>query len=666
MSMCELVLLDISCLFWLIALVTAIFNIKSLFSPARYLYALGCLLLIITDLLMMSSGMHAVSLHIHFANQLVYFHLTMPALWLLLFGLISAFFICICNSKSTKESAQRFWLIGLGFCLFGALGVFSLQDAASFLIAWECMSLGGGVMVIAERLSDYTPKSAFFMLGLLEVGAVALILAFISLSYVSNSTEFSQFTLHSPHLSMTIQFFVGLLFVFGFGAKLGILPFYEWYPAAYSSASGATGALFSGLILNAGVFALLRALVHWLPADTGTFALGVVLSIVAVISGIMSILYAFQQSDWRALLSLSSAENACLAMLMIGVCLIFRSEHFFLIAAMATIIVLLHMAAHTLAKSTLLLTADGVYISTDSYKIAANGIIKKAMFWGVGVFFAVMSLSAMPPQSGFLSEWYAFQTIFHGFKLHGLTGKITLTFVGAGLALSSAIAFASYIKVFGVGLLGPKNPDIKPIPYSTRLATSCLGVFVLALAVGLPWFIFVLTSVSTQWFGVDVISKMHTEWLMIPLSAHFAFASPPLLAIVIPCFCLVPIFLLFITKRFKVRRAPVWYGGRHPDSAQASATTANVFSNALRTVYSFVYRTKVDIKEETTGKSYFVTKITTQHKVSLFYTKYLFHPLILLFYFIANRLQKLQSGNINFYNFIIWFLLILALLSVFM
>ena len=59
---------------------------------------------------------------------------------------------------------------------------------------------------------------------------------------------------------------MGLLFLVGFGAKLGLLPFYEWFPGAYGSGSGASGAIMSGVVLNAAFFGLSRALFNWLPA----------------------------------------------------------------------------------------------------------------------------------------------------------------------------------------------------------------------------------------------------------------------------------------------------------------------------------------------------------------------------------------------------------------
>ena len=58
-----------------------------------------------------------------------------------------------------------------------------------------------------------------------------------------------------------------MLLVIGFGAKLGLLPFYEWFPGAYGAGSGASGAILSGVVLNAAFFGLARGLLDWLAEE---------------------------------------------------------------------------------------------------------------------------------------------------------------------------------------------------------------------------------------------------------------------------------------------------------------------------------------------------------------------------------------------------------------
>ena len=125
--------------------------------------------------------------------------------------------------------------------LLGALGVFGLQQGAAFLVAWELMSLGGAVMLLSERLAPSPGSPVLFMLGLLEVGSVALLLGVLLIADRSNGLDFLDFAQAAPLLPGWLRLVVSALLLVGFGAKLGLLPFYEWYPGAYASGSGASG-----------------------------------------------------------------------------------------------------------------------------------------------------------------------------------------------------------------------------------------------------------------------------------------------------------------------------------------------------------------------------------------------------------------------------------------
>ena len=91
---------------------------------------------------------------------------------------------------------------------------------------------------------------------------------------------------------------------------------------------------------------------------------------------------------------------------------------------------------------------------------------------------------------------------------------------------------------------------------------------------------------------------MRDGWLLVPLTSKFAFISPSKLIIAMPLLAILPIALLLLTNRRRIRAAPVWYGGAS-EAPPRAATTALTFSNALRTFYSFIYRPTVETERET-------------------------------------------------------------------
>jgi hydrogenase-4 component B len=603
-----------------------------------------------------------IPLHLSLADTPVQFRLDNAALWLLFFGLVPALFAAGLSTASASPSNKRYWLAGFAATLLGALGVFGLQDTMSFLIAWEVMSLGGAAMILGERLSLEPGGPTLFMLSLLEVGSVSILLALLLLGNHVSSQSFQSFVT-SYATSSRGTLLLGLLFLFGFGAKLGILPFYEWFPAAYASGSGATGVVFSGVVLNAAFYALGRATLQWLP-HAGTWAIGTasIMVVAGVLSAILAIFYAFQEEDWRRLLSFSSAENATVAIAVLGVSALFVSSSLSAFASLAWTVALLHLAAHSLAKGTLFLTADGVYQVNGDYGIRQTGLLRRSpLAYGIGALLAAMSLAALPPQAGFVTEWYIFQTLFQGTQVNNLVARLTIALAAAGLALVAAVALATFVKLFGVGLLGDGHDGPTHL---SRFRSSCvfvLGICVLGLAVGMPWWLRFLGATNQSTFGVDATAAMRDGWLLVPLSGKFAFISPTKLVIVGPLLALIPLLLFWSSRRaFRPRRVPVWSGGRRED-ARRIATTSLAFSNALRTFYSFVYNPTHNVEREYQDSPYFVKRLIFNQEIAPVFGPYLFAPLARLVRKLSVKVSALQSGYLNSYNAMIGILLVLIL-----
>ncbi|WP_454887879.1 proton-conducting transporter transmembrane domain-containing protein [Sphingomonas oryzagri] len=651
----------VAALLWALGGVIALAGASRL---SRCLLALGALAGIAIALVSLPLGTAAVVLPTRLAGDALGFQLTPSALWLLGFGLAPAALAVALSTPARAQEAS--WLFGAAMSLLGAFGVFGIQDGAGMIVAWETMSLGGGVMLMSERLGRRSGRSILFMLGLLEIGTVAMMLAVVLLGLRSGHLAFSGFAAAALHMGTGEQTFLWLLLIAAFGAKLGLLPFYEWFPRAYGAGSGASGAILSGVVLNAAWYALARALTEWLPPQAA--GLGITVVLVGVATAILAILYAFQEDDWRRLLSFSSAENAALAVVTLGASILFGADGNRHLAGLAWTVSLLHLAGHALAKGCLFLTADGVRAATGSYHIRQKGVLRGANWpLGLGALLAAASLSAMPPTAGFVSEWYLFQTVFQGFHLTSLGARLTLVIAGAGLALTAAVALATFVKLFGVGLLGRGDRPVAAVPTRSNGAVFLLGIAVLALAVGMPWWLGALDLGIEARFAHGVIGSMIVGWVLVPATGgpigpdhSFAFISPTTLMIAMPLLSLVPVILLLVSSRFRPRYAEVWYGGLTPDPDRA-ATTALTFSNAMRTFYSLIYRPRTSSTRETNGQRYFVRRLTYRHGVAPLFAKRLFGPLVLATMAASKAARRLQSGSLNLYLALIGALLVIIL-----
>ena len=125
----------------------------------------------------------------------------------------------------------------------------------SFLVAWEIMSLGGAVMILGEDLAADDGRPVLFMLGLLEAGSVALILAFLLLAGARGgawrSPSFAAAAQPMPAASSSSSAFC---FWSGSAPSSGCCLSTNGSPGPMAPASGATGAVLSGVVLNAAFF----------------------------------------------------------------------------------------------------------------------------------------------------------------------------------------------------------------------------------------------------------------------------------------------------------------------------------------------------------------------------------------------------------------------------
>jgi hydrogenase-4 component B len=303
-----------------------------------------------------------------------------------------------------------------------------------------------------------------------------------------------------------------------------------------------------------------------------------------------------------------------------------------------------------------------VFSVNDTYAIRQTGLLRNtSILFGVGALFAAMSLAALPPQSGFVSEWYVFQTLFQGMQVNAIPARLTIALAAAGLALVVAIALATFAKLFGVGLLGDGHTQPTNLSWVRCGAVFFLGLCVLGLAVGMPWWVQDLGQASQTLFGVNAPIAMKDGWLLVPLSGKFAFISPTKLIMAGPLLALIPIVFFLTSRRaFHFRRVPVWSGGRRED-ARRIATTSLAFSNALRTFYGFIYGPTHNLEREYDHGPYFIKRLIFNQEVAPIFGPYLFTPLVRLVRKAADKVSILQSGYLNFYNALIGMLLVLIL-----
>ncbi|HKJ95657.1 MAG TPA: proton-conducting transporter membrane subunit, partial [Gammaproteobacteria bacterium] len=234
-------------------------------TSARWLVLLGLVLSLCVAVAVLPHGINLGSTPPLMPDgRAVVWHLDPAAVWLYAFGAAGAVAAVIAGSPIARGRRGGLWSAGVAASVLGAVATMAVQNGPALLVSWEVMSLGGAFMLLSESASPEAGRSVLFMLGLLELGSLALMGALAWLGLRAGGEVFGVFV---DIANGWPGFLIGLLLLIGFGAKLGLLPFYEWFPAAYASGSGATGAVLSGVVLNAAFFALARGLLEWVDGD---------------------------------------------------------------------------------------------------------------------------------------------------------------------------------------------------------------------------------------------------------------------------------------------------------------------------------------------------------------------------------------------------------------
>jgi formate hydrogenlyase subunit 3/multisubunit Na+/H+ antiporter MnhD subunit len=358
-------------------------------------------------------------------------------------------------------------------------------DAVLFLLAWELMSLAAFVLVATRHREAGVPRAAWMYLVATHLGtALFLLPLFGFLVAKAGSTDLHAFrsALQSTGSGICVVLF--LLGLLGFGTKAGFMPMHVWLPVAHPAAASPVSALLSGVVLKTGIYGLLR-LLGWLPNLPTSCA--VILLVFGMTSGVLGVLYALAQHDLKRLLAYHSVENIGIIGLGIGMGMLGQSAGQPALIALGYGGALLHVLNHTLFKGLLFLSAGAVIHGTGTGNIERlGGLARKTPVNAALFLIAALSICALPPLNGFVSEWLIYGSLFGGvFQTSRATAGIAVLGT-VSLALMGGLALACFAKAFSVVFLGePRDASIRAhaTPVPMRLSMAILAALCISIGV---------------------------------------------------------------------------------------------------------------------------------------------------------------------------------------
>jgi hydrogenase-4 component F len=298
--------------------------------------------------------------------------------------LLTAFLICIPVRPASLEAMWKYLMI----CSIGV--------AFAFL---------GTLMVVASASGLHMSMSDTLLWTKLRSGAVSL----------------NPMLLKAGFLCLLV----------GYGTKAGLAPMHSWLPDAHSQAPAPVSALFSGFMLSAALYCVLR----YLPIVEATAGLAGWASQLLVLFGIISIIVAAAfiifQRDVKRLLAYSTVEHIGIIAFGLG------------LGGFGVFAALFHTLNHSIGKSLCFFAAGRLGQTYGTYDMTKmSGSLRSAPVWGAGLFGGLLVLIGVAPFAIFMSE---FQVLKAAIDRHAVLplilflAGISIVFVGV---LRHAIAMA--------------------------------------------------------------------------------------------------------------------------------------------------------------------------------------------------------------------------------
>ena len=548
--------------------------------------------------------------------------------------------------------------------ILSMIGVVISANALVFLIFWELMSLTSWQLILTEIKDKTTIEAARFYFIMTHFGFLFLLLFFLIVTDGDLEIGFVNMKdIASDFAYPTLLFF---FIVLGFLSKAGAVPLHVWLPYAHPAAPSPVSALMSGVMLKVAIYGLFRFLFDVLypwPLEWG-----IVILVIGALSSLIGVLYALSEHDIKALLANHSIENIGIILIGFGMGMIFDSLGLKVLSSFAFIAALFHSFNHMSFKSLLFMGAGSVLHQTHTKNIEKyGGLIKSMPVTAITFLLASISISALPPTNGFLSEWMIFQSMLSSSHIDNTSLKLAIPFAVFALAMTGGLAIACFVKAYGITFLGlHRSTNAKhahEVNFMMKAGMILMAGVVISLMLFTPfyisWFDKVLVGLGMGSIYAQIFP--HGMWNLHSVGINGGVVSPVILLVSLVG---LSIFMMFGYKVLNVKeRVHNTWGCGYKTSAKTQYT-ATGFAGPIRRFFNWLYKPDEHFVKQTIAghESKFSSSNYEVHVKPLF-EKSLYHSVSRVANFISYWVYRFSHFEQTRYAAMIFNLMILVLFS---
>lgn len=279
------------------------------------------------------------------------------------------------------------------------MGVALADNLVTLLLFYELFSLLAWPLIVHERTPAAFRAGLKYLVYILSGGAL-IFAGVIVVYWLADSVQFlpggvlSRSARHEmPHGGLIAAW---CLLVAGFGVKGALMPLHGWVPDAHPAAPASFSAVLSGVMVAAGVFAILRVLLE-IFGPALLVHLGVLpwLATVAGFTVVVAAMLAVGEDDLKRRLAWSTISQMAYVTLAAT-----------LLHPTALAGALVHITHHAFFKGGLFFCAGLILALTGLRRISRmRGLGWKMPLTGATLTLLALAMTGMPPLSGFVGKW---------------------------------------------------------------------------------------------------------------------------------------------------------------------------------------------------------------------------------------------------------------------
>jgi hydrogenase-4 component B len=206
---------------------------------------------------------------------------------------------------------------------------------------------------------------------------------------------------------------------------------------------------------------------------------------------------------------------------------------------------------------------------------------------------ASISISALPPTNGFLSEWMIFQSMLSSSSISQISLKISIPFAVFALALTGGLAIACFVKAYGITFLGLARSEnakhAKESNFLMKTGMVLMSLVVVSLMLVTPVYIKLFDKATAMLHKISIYDMIYSDgsFSMHSIAHNGGVVTPVvlLLALMVITFILM---IFYKSLKLPVRSENSWACGYQTNHRTQYSATG--FAGPIRRFFSWLYK----------------------------------------------------------------------------